>query len=219
MRKTILYLILLLIPLLNNARIYDSKTAKKDTNSVCTILNFADHGLQNEVFNLAYKGFSKLQQDCKLINDTIITIIDYSQLSNKKRLYIIDLKNKKLLFNTYVAHGKNTRDEFAKYFSNKSGSLQSSLGFYITENPVFGKHTGFSLMLNGIEKGINDNASKREIIIHSAEYATENFIKRNGRLEGAGVARFCRLVACKKILKGFCKLNFKTPRALPSPVD
>jgi hypothetical protein len=95
---------------------------------------------------------------------------------------VIDLKNKKLLFNTYVAHGRNTGDEYAKSFSNKEGSLKSSLGFYITEQPIVGSHTGFALMINGVEKGFNDNANKRAIIIHAADYATENFIKKYGRL-------------------------------------
>jgi hypothetical protein len=97
-------------------------------------------------------------------------------------LYVIDLKNKKLLFNTYVAHGRNTGSEYAKNFSNEEGSYKSSLGFYITENPVIGSHTGFSLILDGVEKGINDHAGKRAIIIHGAEYVTESFIKKYGQL-------------------------------------
>jgi hypothetical protein len=167
---------------MNKARVADFKTATDENNDVFTVLNLNEIGLKNDVFNLAIKGFKKLQKDCKLKNENIITIIDYSQSSNKKRLYVIDLKNKQLLFNTYVAHGRNTGDEYAKYFSNKLGSLKSSLGFYITENSIVGSHTGLSLMLNGVEKGINDNAYKRAIIIHSADYATENFIKKNGRL-------------------------------------
>jgi hypothetical protein len=107
---------------------------------------------------------------------------DYSQSSNKKRLYVIDLQNKKLLFNTYVAHGRNTGEEYAKSFSNKEGSLKSSLGFFITEHPITGSHTGFSLMIDGVEKGFNDNAVKRAIIVHGADYATENYIKKYGRL-------------------------------------
>jgi hypothetical protein len=95
---------------------------------------------------------------------------------------VIDLKNKKLLFNTYVAHGRNTGGEYARSFSNKEGSYQTSLGFYVTENPVVGPQTGFALMINGVEKGINDLAAQRAIIIHAAEYATENFIKKYGRL-------------------------------------
>ncbi|MFZ4400333.1 MAG: murein L,D-transpeptidase catalytic domain family protein [Bacteroidales bacterium] len=182
MRKPIIYLLFLLIPTINNARIavyYSPSTLKDD---IYTTLNLAESGLNQSVFNLAVKGLKNLETIGKLKNPDLLTIADYSQSSNKKRLYVIDLKNKKLLFNTYVAHGRNTGDEFAKYFSNKEGSLKSSLGFYITEQPIIGSHTGFSLQIKGVEKGFNDNALKRAIIIHSADYATENFIKKNGRL-------------------------------------
>jgi hypothetical protein len=90
--------------------------------------------------------------------------------------------HKVLLYNTYVAHGRNTGGEFARYFSNISGSYKSSLGFYITREKIMGSGVGLSLMLDGIEKGFNDLARQREIIMHGAEYATENFIKRTGRL-------------------------------------
>jgi len=134
------------------------------------------------VFDLAIKGLRKLDSDGKLNNPNIVTIADYSQSSNKKRLYVIDLKNRKLLFNTYVAHGRNTGDEYARSFSNKEGSFKSSLGFYVTEKPIVGSHTGFALLINGVEKGFNDHAVQRQIIIHAAEYASENFIKKHGRL-------------------------------------
>ncbi|HAQ18105.1 MAG TPA: hypothetical protein DCR40_02600 [Prolixibacteraceae bacterium] len=147
-----------------------------------TVVNLVDTGLARDVFNLAVKGLKKLENEGKLQNPNIVTIADYSQSSNKKRLYVIDLKNRKLLFNTYVAHGRNTGDEFAKSFSNEEGSFKSSLGFYITEKPFVGSHTGFALLIKGVEKGFNDLAAKRAIIIHAAEYATEKFIKKYGRL-------------------------------------
>lgn len=145
-------------------------------------LQLAETGLSRPVFDLAIKGLQKLNVHGKLQNPDIVTIADYSQSSSRKRFYVIDLKNKKLLFNTYVAHGRNTGDEYARYFSNAAGSLKSSLGFYITENPVFGSRTGLSLIIEGVEKGFNDNALKREIIIHAADYVTESFIKKFGRL-------------------------------------
>ena len=95
---------------------------------------------------------------------------------------MIDLKNKKLLFNTFVAHGRNTGTEFARNFSNEEGSLKSSLGFYVTSHPITGSHTGYSLLIEGVEKGFNDHAGKREIIVHGADYATEKFIQKYGRL-------------------------------------
>ena len=185
MKKIICYLFFLLIPAVNNASMigFDRKNPVEANNEdIYSMVKLAETGLDRTVFDLAIKGLKKLVYNGKLQNPNIVTIADYSQSSNKKRLYVIDLKNKKLLFNTYVAHGRNTGDEYARSFSNAEGSLKSSLGFYITENPVAGSHTGFALMIKGIEKGFNDHAEKRAIIIHAAEYATENFIKKYGRL-------------------------------------
>lgn len=182
MRRIIIYLFFLLVPVVNNARVTEIGSGEAMNNDIYATVNFADAGLSRDVFNLAIKGLTKLDSEGKLNNPDILTIADYSQSSNKKRLYVIDLKNKKLLFNTYVAHGRNTGEEYAKSFSNKEGSLKSSLGFYITENPIVGTHTGFALLIDGVEKGINDRAVKRAIIIHGAEYATESFIKKHGRL-------------------------------------
>ncbi|MFY9151913.1 MAG: murein L,D-transpeptidase catalytic domain family protein [Prolixibacteraceae bacterium] len=182
MRKIIFYTLFLLIPAVIDARVTEIKTEKKIENDIYTAVNLADTGLSKDVFNMAVKGLKKLDNNGKLQNPNIITIADYSQSSNRKRLYVIDLKNKKLLFNTYVAHGRNTGGEYAKSFSNAEGSYKSSLGFYITEHPITGSHTGFSLLIDGVEKGFNDRAIQRAIIIHAADYATENFIKKYGRL-------------------------------------
>ena len=182
MRKIIFYLFFLLIPVVNNARATEIVSDEAVNEDIYTVVSLADRGLNRDVFDLAIRGLKKLDAESKLNNANIVTIADYSQSSNKKRLYVIDLKNKKLLFNTYVAHGRNTGDEYAKSFSNEEGSLKSSLGFYITENPIVGSHTGFALLINGVEKGFNDHAIKRAIIIHAADYATENFIKKYGRL-------------------------------------
>ena len=167
---------------MNNAGIIEKDLDKEIKDVFFSIENLIDTGLSRDVFDLAIKGLRKLDSDGKLNNPNIVTIADYSQSSNKKRLYVIDLKNRKLLFNTYVAHGRNTGDEYARSFSNKEGSFKSSLGFYVTEKPIVGSHTGFALLINGVEKGFNDHAVKREIIIHAAEYASENFIKKHGRL-------------------------------------
>ena len=182
MKKVIFYLLLLMVPVLNLARINEPVSIEASSMNVYTALNLASLQLSKDIFSLAIKGLKKLEDEGKLNNPNIITIADYSQSSSKKRLYVIDLIIGKLLFNTYVAHGRNTGEEFAKSFSNEEGSLKSSLGFYITEHPIVGSHTGYALMINGVEKGINDNAAKRAIIIHSADYATETFIRKHGRL-------------------------------------
>jgi hypothetical protein len=182
MRKIIFYLFFLLLPIVNNARVAEVVSAEAVNEDIYTAVNLVDTGLPRNVFDLAIKGLNKLNTEGKLQNPNIVTIADYSQSSNKKRLYVIDLKDRKLLFNTYVAHGRNTGDEYARSFSNEEGSLKSSLGFYITQNPIVGSHTGFALLINGVEKGFNDHAIKRAIIIHAADYASENFIKKYGRL-------------------------------------
>lgn len=182
MRKTILYILLLLIPVINNAGVDEINVEPGFIPDVYTAIHLSDSGLSREVFDLAIKGLNKLDTIGKIQNRDIITIADYSQSSNQKRLYVIDLKNRKLLFNTYVAHGRNTGEEYARYFSNVEGSLKSSLGFFITNQPMIGAETGFALLLRGMEKGINDNAEKRAIIMHAADYATERFINQHGRL-------------------------------------
>jgi hypothetical protein len=182
MKMLFVFLSLLMVPFFSNSRPPLPDPGIEESASLYALVNLADNGLSMEIFQLALKGLHKLEVSGKLLKPTILTIADYSQSSNKKRLYVIDLLNKKLLFNTYVAHGRNTGDEYARSFSNKEGSLKSSLGFYITQSLIVGSHTGLALLINGVEKGFNDNATKREIIIHAADYATESFIKKTGRL-------------------------------------
>ncbi len=182
MKKIFLIILLILVyPVLEKA-VSEEPYVLEDKTDVYSFLNLSQLGLSKEAYQFAVKGFDKLKEQGQLLNSSILTIIDFSQSSNNKRMYVIDLYKKALLFNTYVAHGKNTGNEFAEKFSNIPGTFQSSLGFYITENMAIGSKVGLSLILKGIEKGINDKAREREIIIHGADYATEDFIKKNGRL-------------------------------------
>jgi hypothetical protein len=126
-------------------------------------------GLSKDAMKVAYKGYSQLKRKGMLSNPDVLTIADFSQSSNKKRLYIIDIKNSKVLLNTYVAHGKNSGLTNAERFSNNPESLQSSLGFYVTKNTYNGKH-GLSLKLSGLDKGFNNNAEARAIVVHGAAY-------------------------------------------------
>jgi len=130
-----------------------------------------------DVFNRALEGW----EDFTFKKDSIITIIDYTKASHEKRLFIIDLKNEKLLYHTLVAHGKNSGVHFAEEFSNKNKSLMSSPGFYSTAETYYGKH-GYSLKLDGLEAGINDHARDRLIVIHGASYVCETFIRQHGRI-------------------------------------
>lgn len=133
--------------------------------------------INKEAFNNAIEGFNKIENRKK----DIITIIDYTKPSNEKRFYVIDLEKEKILFDSYVAHGKNSGDLWTTSFSNKIGSKETSLGFFLTENTYIGRN-GYSLRLEGLEKGINDNAFTRTIVVHGATYANKNFIDSTGRL-------------------------------------
>lgn len=147
--------------------------------SIYDSLYLAESGLSRYAFDNAVKGYHYLLSSGKLKNDQIISIVDFSQVSSKKRLYIIDLKTKKLLFNTYVSHGRNSGREMANEFSNLAESNKSSLGFYVTGDTYIGKH-GFSMRLFGEERGINDNAYDRAIVMHGAPYVSESAIKMQG---------------------------------------
>ncbi len=136
-------------------------------------------GLTREAFEYALKGHDELLNDGKIEKDNLLSIIDFSLPSGKKRLFIIDLESGELLFNTYVAHGRNSGKDIATKFSNKPNSFKSSLGFYVTGDTYTGKH-GYSLRLNGEESGINDKAEGRGIVMHSASYASENSIEERG---------------------------------------
>ncbi len=136
-------------------------------------------GLSRQAFNEGIKGYNYLRSMGKLENDHVLSIVDFSLSSNQKRLFVIDMENLKLLFNTYVAHGRNSGKEFAGRFSNSPESNMSSLGFFITKNTYHGEH-GLSLKLEGEEKGINDNAASRAIVIHCADYVSERTIKSLG---------------------------------------
>lgn len=131
-----------------------------------------------DVFNLVMNGYNQIE---KIKNKKIITIIDYTKPSTEKRFYVISLERKVLLYHCFVAHGKNSGDNYAKSFSNKTGSSESSLGFYITAETYNGEN-GYSLRLDGIENGINDNARKRSVVIHGADYVSQEFINKYGRL-------------------------------------
>lgn len=110
-----------------------------------------------------------------------LTVIDYSKPSTEKRLWTFDLRNGKTLFNTWVAHGKNSGGLRANTFSNAPGSRQSSIGVFVTDQTYFGKN-GYSLKLRGLEKGINDNALSRAIVVHGARYVNPDNIRKYGQI-------------------------------------
>jgi hypothetical protein len=147
-------------------------------------------------FTEALKGFYQLKEK-GLIQKNILTLVDFSMSSNTKRLWVIDLTTNTILYNSLVAHGRNTGEEFARSFSNSESSFKSSLGFYATGEIYNGKH-GMSLKLDGLEKGVNDNARSRGVVMHAANYVSNSFIKNNKRL---GRSQGCPAIP-EEFLKG-----------------
>lgn len=145
-------------------------------------LHLAEAGLSKEALDYAVKGYEKLLAQGAVPNDQYLTIVDLSQSSRKKRFYLLDVKNNKLVVNTFVSHGKNSGVDMAQHFSNNPNSNQSSLGFYITGVTYTGKH-GISLRLSGQEEGFNNNAERRGVVVHGAPYVNA------GRVNSAYMGR------------------------------
>lgn len=134
-------------------------------------------------FQAALSGYSKYSGTQ---NKPLLTLIDFTKPSTEKRFFVIDLRQKKVLFESYVAHGKASGENYAVSFSNQPGSHKSALGFYRTGTTYWGKN-GYSLLLDGLEKGKNDKARERAIVIHGAPYADPALLsiqKRLGRSLG-----------------------------------
>src|ERR1700761_1946253 len=137
-----------------------------------------DVGLNKKAFEYALKGYNYLLYRHWLNKPNILAIVDMSQSSRNKRLYILDMDQHTVLVNTYVAHGRNSGTEFARSFSNNASSHKSSLGFYITQGTYYGNN-GLSLKIRGMEKGFNDHALGRNIVVHGSQYVGSDFMEMN----------------------------------------
>ena len=136
--------------------------------------------LSKQAFDAAMDAHEKLKKAGRLKEPDIITIVDYSKPSKEKRFFVIDIRKHKLLFHEFVAHGKGSGIDRATAFGNGDGTHISSLGAYVTAETYFGKH-GYSLALDGMDKGINNNARARAIVVHGAWYVSQKFVKQHGR--------------------------------------
>ena len=191
MKKVLLGLVVYLMFPFSNPAVFAGeggsvKTEAKVESYISGVYRQIDFGkynhLQYDAFDKAYHGYLNLKNAGKLNADkAIISVCDFSLPSTEKRLWIIDLRNKKVLYNTYVAHGQGSGADYARYFSNKANSHESALGFYVTEDTYQGKH-GTSLRLEGMDKGFNDAAYDRGIVVHGADYVSDQFIKSTNRL-------------------------------------
>jgi len=143
------------------------------------MMNLEGEDLSLKAFEYAWLGYHKLLKKGMLHNTDLLTICDFSQSSSKERMYVIDVRNKKVLYKTFVAHGINSGEEFASSFSNQDESCKSSLGFYVTRKTYYGVN-GLSLRIDGMDKGFNDNAYRRSIVIHGAPYVSQRILNKYG---------------------------------------
>jgi hypothetical protein len=142
-------------------------------------MDLAAAGLSKKAFEYAWVGYHKLQKKGLIHKSGILSICDFSQSSSQERMYVIDVRKKKLLFRTFVAHGINSGEQFANSFSNNPESCKSSLGFYVTQRTYTGIN-GLSLRIDGVDKGFNDMASRRNIVIHGAPYVSRRILEKYG---------------------------------------
>lgn len=154
----------------------EAATIAAEAGSLYASMGLENLGLPKRAFEYAFRGYKHLLNRGIVSKSNIISVVDFSQSSRRKRLFILDLESQKVLMQTYVAHGEGSGGEYATSFSNKPNSHKSSLGFYVTKNTYLGQH-GLSLNLDGVEKGINDNAEARRIVIHGANYVGERYLK------------------------------------------
>lgn len=137
--------------------------------------------LQVEVLRLALDAARNASNHGLVKRDELLTVIDYSLPSTQKRMFVFDVRERRLLFRELVAHGKNSGDNYAKKFSNEKDSFATSLGLFVTGGTYYGGN-GYSLKLDGLEKGVNDQAMNRSIVIHGAAYVSEAAARSMGRI-------------------------------------
>lgn len=156
-------------------------------------------GLRGEVLRLALDATQAAAEQGLVKRKNLLTVIDYSLPSTQPRLFVFDLAAQKLLFRELVAHGKNSGDDRATYFSNSPGSLATSLGLYVTADTYIGSN-GYSLRLKGLEEGINDMAWDRAIVLHGAAYVSRTAIRALGRLGRSWGCPAVRKEVARKII-------------------
>lgn len=150
-----------------------------DVNSEVKYLGQKAPQLDKHVLKLALSAYHKASSR-GAVKKPVLTVIDYSMPSSKQRMWVFDVNHDKLLYNTYVAHGQNSGMNIPSHFSNISSSKQTSLGTFVTRDTYIGSN-GYSLNLQGLEKGFNDNAYNRRVVIHGAWYVEPDYIRKAGR--------------------------------------
>jgi hypothetical protein len=152
-----------------------------ETTALVPVIAARTEGLAPEVLRLALDATACANKAGLVTNPGILTVIDYSRPSVQPRLWVIDLESRAVLFHERVAHGKNSGHDRTVSFSNVIGSLQTSLGLFVTGESYAGQN-GYSLRLDGLEPGFNDRARERAIVVHGAPYVNDGVIRSLGRL-------------------------------------
>ncbi len=173
-----------------------ASTADINVNKLANTFVSETHGLKPQVAKTALTAYKNALKKGIKDNKGIITVIDYSMPSTAKRMWVLNVNTQKVLFNTLVAHGRNSGNNYATTFSNTPNSKETSIGLYQTAN-VYHGHDGLSIRLNGLDKGFNSNAMERDVVIHGATYVSQNLAKAQGRI---GRSWGCPAVS-KKMIK------------------
>ncbi|OGT55931.1 MAG: hypothetical protein A3F14_04660 [Gammaproteobacteria bacterium RIFCSPHIGHO2_12_FULL_43_28] len=155
------------------------RTSKSWVSNETQLISTRNHAIDTKVLHLSLLAYANAQKK-GLVAKPLLTVIDYSRPSTEKRLWVFDLRNGKALFNTYVSHGKNSGAVNATSFSNSPGSLKSSIGVFVTDDSPYIGGKGLAIRLKGLERGVNDNAFRRNVVIHGAWYVNTANIKKNG---------------------------------------
>ena len=178
MRKLLVVLLVLIGPI-GCARPVAARNAIRPPAAVRDLARASD-APRREVLDLALRAY-ECGQETGAVDGPLLTLIDYSLPSTARRLWVIDVPRRRVLFHELVAHGENSGGNFATAFSNREGSRQSSLGLFRTEDTYVGGH-GVSLRLEGLEPGVNERAMQRKIVMHGADYVNRGVVQSLGRL-------------------------------------
>jgi len=160
---------------------FEVKMVIMEATSIYDSMKLNRSGLNQKAFEYAWRGYHNLLKKGILNKANVLSICDFTQSSRRKRLYVIDVQHRKLLYNTYVAHGMNSGVDYATSFSNRPESFKTSLGFYLTTKTYTGRN-GLSLKVTGLEKGYNNLAAKRGIVLHGSDYIGYDYLKNNGEM-------------------------------------
>ncbi len=134
-----------------------------------------------EIMGAARQAAQRAVAEDRVEDARLVTVIDYRLPSTEPRLWVLDLAADRVLYHELVAHGGGTGENEARDFSNVVGSKQSSIGVFVTAETYVGSN-GYSLRLDGLEPGFNDQARRRAIVMHGAWYVSEELAGKQGRI-------------------------------------